>query len=41
VLNFQGSGRMWTKKSYMKLDEEEKGRQFSFGNVGEAKFRFF
>jgi hypothetical protein len=32
---------MWTKKNYMKLDEDEKGRQFSFGNMGEDKFGFF
>jgi hypothetical protein len=39
--NFQRSERMWMKKNYMKLVEEEEGRQFSFGSVGEAKFRFF
>jgi len=29
---------MWTKKNYMKLVEEEEGKQFSFGSVGETKF---
>jgi hypothetical protein len=33
--------KVWTKNNYMKLVEEEEGRQFSFGSVGEAKFRFF
>ncbi len=35
--------KVWTKNNYMKLaeEEEEEGRQFSFGSVGEAKFRFF
>ncbi len=36
-----GSRRMWMKKNYMKLAEEEEGMQLFFGNVGKAKFRFF
>jgi hypothetical protein len=41
VLGFQRSGRMWTKKIYMKLvEEEEKARIFLLG-VGEVKFQFF
>jgi hypothetical protein len=35
------TGRMWMKKNYVKLAEEEEGMQFFFGSVGKAKFRFF
>jgi hypothetical protein len=31
---------MWTRKNYMKLVEEEEGRQF-FGTMEEVKFQFF
>jgi len=41
VLCFQGSGRMWMKKNYMKLTEERKRSRGNFGGLEEIKFRFF
>jgi hypothetical protein len=40
VLSFQGSERMWTMKSYMKLAKKEVHVIFFLLGVGEAKFRF-
>jgi hypothetical protein len=40
VLSFQGNRKMWMRKNYMKLAEEEEGMQF-FGSVEEVKFWFF
>jgi hypothetical protein len=32
---------MWMKKNYMKLADEEEGKQSSFGSGKKAKFCFF